>query len=70
MGFTRGEDPFKALNIGKDRIKAPSFVFPLAKKVFAKLVSQDIVSVQPLEGPIGKLYYSDVKYDNSTGTIH
>jgi hypothetical protein len=46
--------------------------FPVIRRVFAKLLANDIVSVQALNLPIGKLYYinpkASVRTDNTTHT--
>jgi len=46
--------------------------FPVIRRVFAKLLANDIVSVQALNLPIGKLYYinpkASVRVDSSTTT--
>ena len=46
--------------------------FPVIRRVFAKLLANDIVSVQALNLPIGKLYYinpkTSVRVDSSTTT--
>ena len=34
-------------------------LFPIFTRVFSKTISQDLVSVQPLSGPTGKLFYMD-----------
>jgi len=36
--------------------------FPTMKKVAAQTVGQQLVSVQPMSGPIGSLFYLDYKY--------
>ena len=38
-------------------------LFPVIRKIAAKTVAMDLVSVQPLPGPSGKLVYIDFKYD-------
>ena len=77
MSFTRGEDPYKALNIGKDRIKEEPWWkkinFPKFKRVTPKLLSTELVSVKPLPKPsfdIYELLAIKYTYDSSAGTIH
>jgi hypothetical protein len=38
------------------------FFFPLIKNIAAKTIGFDLVSVQPMSGPIGKVAYLDYKY--------
>jgi hypothetical protein len=40
-------------------------VLPLVRKVFAQIVSQDFVSVQPMNLPSGLVFYLDFKYGDS-----
>ena len=37
-------------------------VLPLVRKVFAQIVAQDFVSVQPMNLPSGLVFYLDFKY--------
>jgi hypothetical protein len=39
---------------------------PLVRKVFAQIVAQDFVSVQPMNLPSGLVFYLDFKYGSST----
>ena len=50
-------------------------VFPIVRRVFSKLLANDLVSVQAMNLPIGKLFYFVPKIqgyqtENSTGGIH
>jgi hypothetical protein len=52
-------------------------VFPIVRRVFSKLLANDIVSVQAMNLPIGKLFYFVPKiqgyssgYDNGTSGVH
>jgi hypothetical protein len=40
--------------------------FPLVRRVFASLIADKIVSVQPMSLPSGLLFYLDFKYENNT----
>ena len=40
---------------------------PLVRKVFAQIVAQDFVSVQPMNLPSGLVFYLDFKYGTATG---
>jgi hypothetical protein len=42
-----------------------SVVFPLVRRVFPQLVGQEIVAVQPMILPVGRLYYLDIDYGTS-----
>ena len=43
--------------------------FPVIRRVFSKLLANDIVSVQALSLPIGKLFYLNPKVSNRVGTV-
>ena len=50
-------------------------VFPIVRRVFSKLLANDLVSVQAMNLPIGKLFYfvpkiQSYQTDNSTGAMH
>jgi hypothetical protein len=45
-------------------------VFPIIRRVFSKLLANDIVSVQAMNLPIGKLFYFIPKIQERTGTQH
>jgi hypothetical protein len=52
------------------RVIAPRFDFgafatPLVRNVFPALTIADIVSVQPMTGPVGKVFYMDFKHGNN-----
>ena len=40
---------------------------PLVRKVFAQIVAQDFVSVQPMNLPSGLVFYLDFKYGDAVG---
>jgi len=42
--------------------------FPLVRRVFASLVAQDLVSVQPMSLPSGLIFFLDFTFSNETGT--
>jgi len=44
-------------------------VFPIVRRVFSKLLANDIVSVQALNLPIGKLFYFVPKHSNRIGDL-
>jgi hypothetical protein len=45
------------------------FVFPLIRAVFANLVANELVTVQPLTAPTGLVFYLDVLYGTQKGRI-
>ena len=45
-------------------------VFPIIRRVFSKLLANDIVSVQAMNLPIGKLFFFVPKIQELTGTDH
>jgi len=45
-------------------------VFPIIRRVFSKLLANDIVSVQAMNLPIGKLFYFVPKIQNRNGVDH
>ena len=45
-------------------------VFPIIRRVFSKLLANDIVSVQAMNLPIGKLFYFVPKISNRVGNNH
>ena len=59
------EETVRAVNVGNfDR-----FAFPLVRAVFPNLVAQDLVSVQPMDGPVGLIFYFDLLYGSNKGAI-
>jgi len=43
------------------------YLFPILKKLIANLIAPDIVSVQPMNAPVGGIFYMDVYYGKSKG---
>jgi len=59
------DETTRAVNVGNfDR-----FAFPLVRAVVPSLVSQDLVSVQPMDGPVGLIFYFDLIYGSNKGRI-
>ncbi len=55
----------RAVNVGNfDR-----FAFPLIRAVFPHLIAQEIVSVQPMDNPVGLIFYFDFIYGTDKGRI-
>lgn len=44
-------------------------IFPLIRRVFPNLIANELVSVQPMSGPVGGLFYYDVKYGTTKGKV-
>jgi hypothetical protein len=53
-------------NGGQSTGSFETVVFPIVRRVFSKLLANDIVSVQALNLPIGKLFYFVPKYSERT----
>lgn len=45
------------------------FIFPMIRAVWPNLVSQELVSVQPMEGPISMLFFLDFTAGSNKGAI-
>ena len=45
------------------------FVFPVIRKVWANLFANGLFSIQPMNSPIGGIFYYDYKYGTTKGTI-
>ena len=56
----------KAISIGDFE----KFAFPIVRAVFPNLIANEIVSVQPMSGPISLVFYLDFTYGNSKGSIN
>lgn len=39
-----------------------TFAYPLVRRVFPRLIANDLVSVQPMSQPTGKIFYFDINY--------
>lgn len=42
-----------------------TFAFPLVRRIFPRLIANDLVSVQPMSQPTGKIFYFDINYDKT-----
>ncbi len=59
------DETVRAQNVGNfDR-----FAFPLIRAVYPSLISQDLVSVQPMDGPTGLIFFFDIIYGSNKGSI-
>lgn len=43
------------------------YIFPVLRRVFPNLIANEIVSVQPMTGPIGAVFYFEYKYGKGKG---
>jgi len=55
----------RAVNVGN----FDKFAFPLIRAVFPNLIAQEIVSVQPMNNPVGLIFYFDFIYGTTKGKI-
>ena len=39
-----------------------TIVMPTVRRIFPELISEDLVNVQPMKGPVGKAFHMKVKY--------
>lgn len=59
------DETSRSTNVGNfDR-----FAFPLIRAVFPNLIAQDLVSVQPMDGPVGLVFFFDLIYGSNKGSI-
>jgi hypothetical protein len=54
----------KAVSVGDFE----KFAFPIVRAVFPNLIANEIVSVQPMSGPISLIFYLDFLYGSTKGT--
>lgn len=45
------------------------YIFPVLRRVWPNLIANEIVSVQPMTGPIGGIFYYELKYGTDKGSI-
>lgn len=45
------------------------FVFPVVRRVWANLIANGLFSIQPMNSPIGGIFFWEYKYGTSKGTI-
>jgi len=45
------------------------FIFPIVRRVWANLIANGLFSIQPMNSPIGGIFYWEYKYGTSKGTI-
>ncbi len=49
--------------------KFPKFAFPLVRAVFPNLIAHELVSVQPMSGPTGLVFYQRFTYGTTKGAV-
>jgi len=64
---TRSGMPDGGGNVGSNLI--PKVMFPMIRRVFPNLMANQLVSVQPISGPSGVIYYIVYSYSDSKGNI-
>lgn len=63
--FKQFSEMTKLLNIGHvDKV-----TFPTIRAVYPNLIANDLVSVQPMTGPVGLAFYLDIIYGSNKGSI-
>jgi len=45
-----------------------NMLFPLLSKVWANLIGRELISTQPTSGPVGTIFYIDLKYEKTKGS--
>lgn len=59
------QETSRAVNVGNfDR-----FAFPLVRATYPSLIAHEIVSVQPMDGPVGLIFYFNILYGSNKGRI-
>lgn len=53
----------RSINVGS----FTKFIFPILRRVFPNLIANEIVSVQPMTGPVGAVFYMDYVYSTTKG---
>ena len=46
------------------------YTFPLLRRVWPSLIAPEIVSVQPMSQPVGAVFYFELKYGDSKGSVN
>lgn len=61
------ESPTRSSAVGTNLI--PKVLFPMIRRVFPSLIANKLVSVQPISGPTGVIYYIIYTFSNTKGNI-
>ena len=59
------DETTKAISIGDFQ----KYAFPLVRAIFPELVAQQLVSVQPMLGPLSQVFYLDFIYGSTKGAV-
>jgi hypothetical protein len=59
------EETTKAISIGDFQ----KYAFPLVRAIFPELVANQLVSVQPMLGPVSQVFYLDFTYGSTKGNV-
>jgi hypothetical protein len=59
------DETTKVVNIGNFY----KFAFPMVRAIFPNLIAMDIVSVQPMSGPVSLVFYLDFLYGTTKGDV-
>jgi len=62
------EAPTTSTAVGTNLI--PKVMFPMIRRVFPSLIANQLVSVQPISGPTGVIYYIIYTFTNEKGAIN
>lgn len=63
--YNRMDETTRSIAVGSYE----KYIFPVIRMVFANLVAADLVSVQPLPGPTGLVFYYDVVAGSTKGNV-
>lgn len=53
---------FGRLYISEEVTDFSNIALPLIRRVFSQTIAQDLVTIQPLEARVGRLFYLDIDY--------
>lgn len=59
------DETTKAISIGDFQ----KYAFPLVRAIFPELVANQLVSVQPMMGPVSQVFYLDFVYGSTKGSV-
>lgn len=59
------DETTKAISIGDFQ----KYAFPLVRAIFPELVTQQLVSMQPMMGPVSQVFYLDFVYGSTKGSV-
>jgi hypothetical protein len=45
------------------------YIFPILRKLFPNLIAHNLVTVQPMNAPVGAVFYWDYKYGTTKGSV-